>query len=294
LRQLTNDGKYKFLPHFSPDGTRIAYTRFETAGYGSPNATADVAVFNLATQTEKMITRGGANVQGTWSPDGNAIAFLSGTAAPGQGISVSKILIVSADGGSPQEIGAAAGTPTDMFWGDIAWSSGSGWILFTVAQNPDGGCFNVRTDKILPDGGSRTQVTNGGPNCTPPGWEQSGDADPGWSSDGLTIYSSRGFPFEPLGAPDGGNPIACRKLYSFPSDAWFPGKVENDLSLPAVPNCIEGVPKGSPDGTRVLLYRACLDAGTLVAPGTYVTDTAGSYRTFVIAGFGADWNPVAQ
>jgi hypothetical protein len=62
LRQLTNDGKYKFLAHFSPDGTRLVYTKFETAGYGSPDATADIAVFNLATETEKMITQGGANV----------------------------------------------------------------------------------------------------------------------------------------------------------------------------------------------------------------------------------------
>lgn len=34
------------------------------------------------------------------------------------------------------------------------------------------------------------------------------------------------------------------------------------------------------------------DAGTAAKP--CVTDAAGSYRTFVIAGFGADWNPVAH
>jgi len=35
-RQLTNDGKFKFLPHFSPDGSKIIYTKYEVGGYGDP------------------------------------------------------------------------------------------------------------------------------------------------------------------------------------------------------------------------------------------------------------------
>ena len=64
-----------------------------------------------------------------------------------------------------------------------------------------------------------------------------------------------------------------RKLYAFTSDAWYPGKPETDLSLASEPVCIGGVPKGSPDGKRVLLVRAGVDTGRLFpAP---------------------DWNPVA-
>lgn len=40
-----------------------------------------------------------------------------------------------------------------------------------------------------------------------------------------------------------------------------------------------------------LLFRACFDGGPAAEPGVYVTETAGSYRTFVTAGFGPDWNP---
>jgi Tol biopolymer transport system component len=83
-----------------------------------------------------------------------------------------------------------------------------------------------------------------------------------------------------------------RKLYSFSSDAWTPNKPEMDLSLPSEPSCIEGVPKASPDGKHVLLFRICFDTGSPVG-GIYVTDTAGSYRTYVTQGFGPDWNPVA-
>ena len=65
---------------------------------------------------------------------------------------------------------------------------------------------------------------------------------------------------------------------------------EADLSLPAAPDCIEGVPKGSPDGTRVLLFRACAGEPW----GVTLTDAAGSYRTWIAEGFGADWNPAAK
>jgi hypothetical protein len=84
-----------------------------------------------------------------------------------------------------------------------------------------------------------------------------------------------------------------RKLHAFSSDAWYSGKPETDLSLPGQPSCIEGVPKGSPDGKRILLFRACFDQpGSPL--GIYLTDPAGSYRTFVADGFGPDWNPAAR
>ncbi|MEO8451358.1 MAG: hypothetical protein ABI647_16305, partial [Gemmatimonadota bacterium] len=112
------------------------------------------------------------------------------------------------------------------------------------------------------------------------------DADPGFSADGATIYTSRGFPSTPPGIPGG----TIRRLYAVTSDAWSLGKPERDLSLASAPDCIEGVPKGSPDGTRVLLFRAC--AGERF--GVTVADFAGSYRTWIADGFGPDWNPAPR
>jgi Tol biopolymer transport system component len=278
FRQLTNDGTFKFLPHFSPDGSRITYTKYFVGQYGSPNAITDIAVFDLASNSETVITHQGNDVQGTWGPTGKRLAYLN-TIQP------TTIWTIDADGANPQPIARSSGAIDDMQWGDIAWSSDD-WILFSVAQNVNG-CFKVRTDKIRPDGSSRTQVSDGGPNCTPPGFEQSGDADPGWSSDGKTIYSSRGFPVPPANGPPGSTE---RKLYAFSSDAWYPGKPEMDLSLPSQPSCIEGVPKGSPDGEYVLLFRICFD----ISPpkgGIFITNTTGSYRTFITEGFGPDWAP---
>jgi Tol biopolymer transport system component len=275
-RQLTSDGKFKFLPHFSPDGSKILYTKFSVGGYGDPNARTDVVVYDLASAQETQLTHSGIGVQPVWSPDGRRIAYGS--------YRNDSLSIMNADGSNPILVSRPRGTSDDVQWGDFAWSSDD-WILFTVLQNTNN-CYKTRLDKIRPDGTARTEVTDGGPNCTPTGFEQCGDADPGWSSDARTIYSSRGFPVHPAGTTSGTE----RKLFAFSSDAWFPGKPESDLSLPSEPSCIEGVPKGSPDGQQVLLYRLCFDTGSPMG-GIYLTDTAGSYRTFVTQGFGADWNP---
>jgi Tol biopolymer transport system component len=288
FRQLTHDGKFKFLPHFSPDASKIIYAKFSVGGYGSPDAAFDVAVYDLASGQETLITHDGHDINGIWSPDGTHVAYLATAFVPAESVHDSTIWIVDADGSNPRKVASASGGADDLTWGDLAWSS-QDWLLFSAAQNVNG-CFKVRLDKIRPDGSERTQVTDGGPNCTPPGMEQSGDADPGFSADGATIYSSRGFPVPPAGQTA---PVTERKLYAFSSGAWTPGKVEQDLSLPSQPSCIEGVPKGSADGKRVLLFRFCFDSGTPKG-GIYVTDATGSYRTFVADGFGPDWNPTAS
>lgn len=66
-----------------------------------------------------------------------------------------------------------------------------------------------------------------------------------------------------------------------------------DLSLPSQPSCVEGVPKGLPDGERVLLFRACVDTAP-PSVGIFLTDKAGTYRTKIADGFGPDWNPLAR
>jgi Tol biopolymer transport system component len=292
FKQLTSDGKQKFLPHLSPDGTKVVYTKFAEGGYGSPDAVADVVVLDLASGTETVVTSGGDNGYGTWSPDGGRIAYIGSARLGGASAQPTTILTIAVDGGNPQTVGSASGAPDDWVWGDIAWSSDD-WILFVVGQTVDGGFCNSRVDKVRPDGSQRTQVTNGGPSCTPAGKEAVGDADPGWSSDGKTIYSSRGLAKSPAGPPSVST-ITERKLYAFSSDAWSAGKPEVDLSLPSEPDCVEGVPKGSPDGNHILLWRICFDNGVASVPGIYVTDTTGSYRTFVAEGFGPDWNSAAK
>jgi Tol biopolymer transport system component len=77
FRQLTSDGTFKFLPHFSPDASKIVYTKFLVGQYGVPNSITDIAVYNLVTNTETVITHQGVDVQGTWAPTGKRIAYLN-------------------------------------------------------------------------------------------------------------------------------------------------------------------------------------------------------------------------
>ena len=282
-KQLTRNQEQEFLPHFSPDGTRLLYTRFTSGGYGVPGSQSRATVYDFATESTRDLTNSGTDSYAVWSPDGSKVAFLS-TRGNAPVRSRHALWVMNADGSDAREIGRPSGDNIDAEWGDIAWSS-QDWILFVVAENnASNTCFKARLDKIRPNGTQRTQVTDGGPNCTPAGMEQSGDADPGFSADGATIYTSRGFPSSPPGIPG----ATIRKLYAVSSDAWYPGKPERDLRLQSAPDCIEGVPKGSPNGTRLLLFRAC--AGERA--GATATDAAGTYRTWIADGFAPDWNPV--
>jgi hypothetical protein len=276
--QITNDGLNKFLAHFSPDGTRLVYTKFLTGHFGDQAPTDDIFTYTFATSTETRLTTLGDGFQAAWSPNGQQIAFgtYDGTAG---------LYLMNSDGSDQQLVAQPSGAIDDEAWFDIAWSSDN-WIYFVVKQNTNN-CFKVRLDKIRPDGTSRTQVTDGGPNCTPPNMEPYGDADPGISADGQTVYSSRGL--SPLPA----DPTqTLRHLYSYSSGAYVPGKLETDLSIASNPDCTVGVPKGSPDGTQVLVFLFC--PSDLQQVGPTLTNTTGSSWTFIATGFGPDWNPTTQ
>ena len=276
--QLTNNNEEEFLPHFSPDGTRILYTRFTSGSYGLAGSQSRVTVYDFATGTTRDLTTTGKDSYPVWSPDGSQIAFLSSW----NDSQYRALWVMNADGSGPHEIGHPTGADSDLTWGDLAWSS-QNWILFVVGEKSDT-CYKARLDKIRPDGTGRTEVTDGGPNCVGPGLEQCGDADPGFSPDGNMIYTSRGFPYAPKGMPG----QTARNLYAISSDAWYPCKPERDLSPTSSHNCIEGIPKVAPDGKNILFFFAC----TGQPSGITLTDIAASHQQWITNGFGPDWNPV--
>jgi hypothetical protein len=272
--EIPQDNRNKFLAHFSPDGTRLVYTKFLSGKFGDVAPVSDIFTFTFATASEARLTTAGTGIMAAWSPDGKQIAF--GT-YDGTGL-----YIMNSDGTGQHLVAQPGGGIDDLVWHDFAWSSDN-WIYFVVEQTTNG-CLKVRLDKIRPDGSSRTQVTDGGPNCTPPNMEPYGDADPGISADGETVYSSRGL--SPLPAD---HTQTLRHLYSYSSGAYTPGKVETDLSAAMKPECTVGVPKGSPNGTQILVFLFCPDDEPHV--GVTLTDIAGSSWTFIATGFGPDWNP---
>jgi hypothetical protein len=195
------------------------------------------------------------------------------------------LYVMNQDGSGQHLVSQPTGAIDDLVWHDFAWS-GDNCIYFVVEQTTSS-CLKVRLDKIRPGGSSRIQVTDGGPNCTPPNMEPYGDADPGISADGQTVYSSRGL--SPLPADP---KQTLRHLYIYSSDAYVPGKLETDLSIPTKPDCTAGLSKGSPDGQQILVFLFCPDDEPHV--GVTLTNIAGSSWTFIATGFGPDWNPLQQ
>ncbi len=270
--QLTSGGFENFLPHYSPDGIKLIFSRFSSGGYGDPNAVVDIASYDRSSGVETKLTRSGKAIQGIWSPDGKQIAYGTYTN--------DALWLMNADGSNPRAIAHPTGAPDDVQWGDYLWSNDN-WIYFTVIENI-AGCVKARIDRIRPDGTARTKISDGGPNCTPAGLEQSGDADPGISPDGRTLYSSRGLPVTVPGHPE----MTERHLYKFSSDPFVPGKVETDLSLPSKGDCIVGVPKVSPTGDRIAFFLFC--PADPSRAGMTLTDPSGSAFTFVAKGFAPD------
>lgn len=278
LTQQSADGINRFLPHFSPDGRRVLFTKFYRGGYGSADVLTDVVVLDLATNRESRLTNLTNGWQGAWSPDGTRIVF--GT-NDGQ-----NLYLMNADGSAQRRIGGPSGAADDIRWGDWLWSSDD-WIYFVVMQRTNG-CEKVRIDRMRSDGTGRVKITDGGPNCAPAGFQDIGDADPGISPDGRWIYSSRGLPRRVPGFPD----TIIRHLFRISTDPYTPDKTEEDLGQGVADNCIAGVPKVAPDGVRIALFLFC--PNDAAHAGVTLTDSHGSAYAFLTQGFGADWYPVAR
>jgi tricorn protease len=93
---VTNDGKPKSSPRFSPDGTRLAYSVQTADG-------RDVYVTSLVDHNTQRITWHPADddVEG-WSPDGQRLLITSTRAHPFGAFGNSELFEVSASGGTPR------------------------------------------------------------------------------------------------------------------------------------------------------------------------------------------------
>lgn len=103
---LTDDGS----PSWSPDGTRIAFTRSALDEPGKIDA-GDVYVMDARAGAEpKRLTDfvGGDGGRPAWSPDGKWIAFLRGDEPRFSAYTLNKLAIVAADGSAPARVLTAA------------------------------------------------------------------------------------------------------------------------------------------------------------------------------------------
>ena len=182
----TDGGAYgASFPVWSPDGTRIAFTRSRDLN-PAPNISnidVELLVVNSDGTDQSLVAQTyGDDHNPVWSPDGTRIAFHHSTQ------STTKILVVNADGSDQRILARTRGEE----WGP-RWSPDGTRIAFTgIARR--GGVPSVFV--VNADGTDQRNLTFG--------------AGPRWSPDGTSIafvdYGDTGFTFEIVRAnPDGTN-----------------------------------------------------------------------------------------
>ncbi|HEY6802799.1 MAG TPA: hypothetical protein VI306_04390 [Pyrinomonadaceae bacterium] len=175
LTQITNTPSWVFNSHptFSPDGTRIAYSKYDTG-------LSEIIVVNADGSNPQSVTSNHFTYDSepAWSPDGQQIAFVRGYDPTADGIANNpscgaQIYVVTVDGPTrPVRI-------TDGFGGtDPSWSPDGTHIAFVSARYDN---FDIFT--VTADGDQIEQITQTPEN----------EAEPTYSPSGTEIAFARGY-----------------------------------------------------------------------------------------------------
>jgi tol-pal system beta propeller repeat protein TolB len=159
--RLTNDPLPEFQPAYSPDGTKIAFTRG-----GSTNR--EIYVMNADGTGQTQLTSNGlVDALPTWSPDGTQIAFLR-VELPS---SDREIYVMNADGSGERDLtNDPAGNPAFDF--DPDWSPDGAQIAF---DSDRGGVPCAAIYTISPNGTEIRKLTADGLEAFGAAWSPEGD-----------------------------------------------------------------------------------------------------------------------
>jgi Tol biopolymer transport system component len=180
--RLDPGGTYSYRdPVWSPDSSKIAYTRFEV--YDHPRAekitTGEIFVMDVTTRQTTQLTHNGLyEFEPTWSPDGQSIAYVREGAIYGAQIQddviTDSLRITNSDGSGDREVFVcpfSCGTPS--------WSPAGDRIAFHMAAakfTPD--LYDteppIEIHVVNVDGTGLTRLTQGVNHARRPRWSPDG------------------------------------------------------------------------------------------------------------------------
>lgn len=161
LRQLTSDPDYDMNPDWSPDGSQIAFMRWDSAG-----AAMDLYLVDASGGTPRSIPRSGERSMSwpAWSPNGEYIA-----ASRSLDEEHDAIIVIELSEGTRS--GLVGGGPEE--YRSPTWSPDGGWIAFDRYYN------HASEIGVVPSIGGR------------PKWIISDGSSPAWSPDSTMIAFTR-------------------------------------------------------------------------------------------------------
>jgi Tol biopolymer transport system component len=218
---IGNEGGKVSYAGFSPDGTRMSFTRTVAGSDYLFVADAD------GRAERKILAAALHDAYITWAPDSRTVAVSD------EIDSSRKVMVVHLDGTPPTIVDLGDARPTDM-----AWRPPAGAELLVRAMTRGGGqdFFLVRADGTLIRPFGLPSPLRFGSD-----WENSG---PQWSPDGALIAYNR---VEPLD----GDPPGHFRVHVIRADGT------GDIALPATtePGLQEAWPLWSPDGKSIVIAR---------------------------------------
>jgi TolB protein len=217
---LLGSAFYDTNPEWSPDGTKLAFTR----DAARPNTTGNPDIYSVDADGAGL-TQLGKGASPSWSPDGSKIAFTQG------GIFQSQIYTMNSDGSGAVNITSSGFGTVDE---GPNWSPDGSKIAFTrclVGGFSHGSIAYSECEiwTMSPDGAGQTNISN----------SSTLDLNPNWSPDSKKIVFVRAPTQSPFDS----------QIYTMNADGSGQTRFSKD------PSARETTPVWSPDGTKIAFAR---------------------------------------